>query len=347
MPPRSAASCAAGAEDRRRSHSPSARPSATRWWPGLRPSLERVRHLKAAERPDLAAAFAAVGDEAMGVRLVLASSPETRRVFEELVPTLPRELGGGPITEFTRGVRWVAAGLDGPRPSFRLVLAAPNAEAARALLRRGPALAAFLEKSPFGRDVPRLVSQLKAEVHADRLGLSADAEVAASLMDAVLQPVRDSAAQSQCTNNEKHIALAIHNYISSTRPKAMFPPAYTTSKDGKPLLSWRVLILPYLEQEALYKQFHLDEPWDSPHNRTLIARMPTVYRCPMEAPDAAPRRENALSRAAGRGDRLPRSRADQPQGHQGWHVEHDHPRRCRRRPGGDLDKARRLGCLGR
>ncbi len=254
---------------------------------GTPTALERIRNLKPAERPDLAAAFAAVGDEAMGVRIVLAPSPDTRRVFEELVPTLPRELGGGPITELTRGVVWVAAGLDGPRPSFGLVIAAPSAEAARALQRRGPALAAFLEKSPFGRDVPRLVSQLNVDVAADRVRLTADAEVAASLMDAVLQPVRDAAAQAQCTNNEKQIALAMHNYISSTRPKAMFPPAYTTSKDGKPLLSWRVLILPYLEQEALYKQFHLDEPWDSPHNRTLIARMPEVYRCPMESPDAA------------------------------------------------------------
>ena len=79
----------------------------------------------------------------------------------------------------------------------------------------------------------------------------------------------------------------------------MFPPAYTTSKDGKPLLSWRVLILPYLEQEALYKEFHLDEPWDSPHNRTLIARMPAVYRCPMEVDGRRPRGEDTLPRAAG------------------------------------------------
>ena len=47
-------------------------------------------------------------------------------------------------------------------------------------------------------------------------------------------------------------------------------------------MSWRVLILPYLEQEALFKEFHLDEPWDSEHNRALIAKMPKVYRCPME-----------------------------------------------------------------
>jgi hypothetical protein len=41
-----------------------------------------------------------------------------------------------------------------------------------------------------------------------------------------------------------------------------------------------VLILPYIEQDALYKEFHLDEPWDSEHNKTLIARMPPIYRSP-------------------------------------------------------------------
>src|SRR5205823_10918869 len=49
-------------------------------------------------------------------------------------------------------------------------------------------------------------------------------------------------------------------------------------KQGKPLLSWRVHLLPFLEQDNLYKQFHLDEPWDSEHNKKLIARMPPVYR---------------------------------------------------------------------
>ena len=59
-------------------------------------------------------------------------------------------------------------------------------------------------------------------------------------------------------------------------------PAFTRSNDGKPLLSWRVLILPFIEQQALYDQFHLDEAWDSPHNRTLISKMPVVFQCPAE-----------------------------------------------------------------
>jgi hypothetical protein len=49
-----------------------------------------------------------------------------------------------------------------------------------------------------------------------------------------------------------------------------------------------VHILPFIEQQALYDQFHLDEPWDSPHNKTLIAKMPEIYRCPnsVAKPDA-------------------------------------------------------------
>jgi hypothetical protein len=49
-------------------------------------------------------------------------------------------------------------------------------------------------------------------------------------------------------------------------------------KAGKPLLSWRVHLLPFLDQVKLYKEFHLDEPWDSEHNKGLIDKMPAVYR---------------------------------------------------------------------
>src|SRR5262249_52947907 len=59
-----------------------------------------------------------------------------------------------------------------------------------------------------------------------------------------------------------------------------FPAAAIVDKDGKPLLSWRVAILPYLDEKELYEQFHLDEPWDSEHNRKLIDRMPAVYTNP-------------------------------------------------------------------
>ncbi len=58
------------------------------------------------------------------------------------------------------------------------------------------------------------------------------------------------------------------------------PPAAKYGAPSQPLLSWRVLILPYLGQDALYKRFHLDEPWDSPNNRPLAALAPDVYEPP-------------------------------------------------------------------
>jgi RNA polymerase sigma factor (sigma-70 family) len=51
-------------------------------------------------------------------------------------------------------------------------------------------------------------------------------------------------------------------------------------RNAKPLLSWRVAILPFLGEDNLYKQFKLDEPWDSAHNKKLLARMPAVYAAP-------------------------------------------------------------------
>jgi hypothetical protein len=94
----------------------------------------------------------------------------------------------------------------------------------------------------------------------------------------------DAAARSKSTNNLKQIALAFHNFHDS---KGNFPPAAVLGADNAPLLSWRVLILPYLDQQALFDQFHMDEAWDSPHNKELIAKMPEAY-APVVAKDGTP-----------------------------------------------------------
>jgi hypothetical protein len=75
----------------------------------------------------------------------------------------------------------------------------------------------------------------------------------------------------------RQLALAMHNYHDVYKA---LPAGYSADESKKPLLSWRVYVLPFLEQSALYEQFHLDEPWDSPHNRKLIAQMPAVYESP-------------------------------------------------------------------
>jgi len=69
----------------------------------------------------------------------------------------------------------------------------------------------------------------------------------------------------------------MHNYEST---HGQMPPAVVYGSDGQALHSWRVLILPYIEQGELYRQFKLDEPWDSPHNIQLLPKMPRVYGPP-------------------------------------------------------------------
>ncbi|MFW5693359.1 MAG: DUF1559 domain-containing protein, partial [Thermoguttaceae bacterium] len=101
---------------------------------------------------------------------------------------------------------------------------------------------------------------------------------------------RQSARQVQSMNHLKQIGLAMHMYHAD---HGRFPPAYVADDDGKPLLSWRVLLLPYLEGNGLNDQFKLDEPWDSEHNKKLIESMPQIYRSP--AGMAAPGRTNYLT----------------------------------------------------
>ena len=84
--------------------------------------------------------------------------------------------------------------------------------------------------------------------------------------------------------NLKRIAKAIHAYLEANNRN--FPAAAIVGPNGTPLLSWRVAILPYLgeSEKALYGQFKLSEPWDSPHNKVLLAKMPKVY-APVVAKD--------------------------------------------------------------
>lgn len=83
------------------------------------------------------------------------------------------------------------------------------------------------------------------------------------------------AAAASSMNKVKNIASALLAYH---KEKGKFPPAATLSKEGRPLLSWRVQILPYLGHNFLYRQFKQNEPWDSEHNKKLIRRIPPIFR---------------------------------------------------------------------
>ena len=68
--------------------------------------------------------------------------------------------------------------------------------------------------------------------------------------------------------------MAVANYHDTYK---CYPPPFIADADGKPMHSWRILLLPYLERNDLYKQYRFDEPWDGPNNRKLADQMPAQY----------------------------------------------------------------------
>jgi hypothetical protein len=198
------------------------------------------------------------------------------------MPQLPAELGGGPSSVLTRGIHWAAVGIDvSPHAAFRLVIQSQDAQAAQALREKLVGLLSLAETLP---DVQKQVPDFRAiaaflapKVEGDRLTAFSDdkTESFQRALGTIIQPMMEAEARSASQNDLKQIALAMHNYYAANKH---FPLPASRAPDGKPLLSWRVHILPYLEQKALYQQFHLDEPWDGPHNRPLVEKMPSVYR---------------------------------------------------------------------
>ena len=148
----------------------------------------------------------------------------------------------------------------------------------------------LLDKIDFGAVLPalkeaeRTLAAVKFEVDGSDLTASAsykaDFDFGVMMIEAVKR-VRESASQMRAKNNFKQASLAMHSYSSIYDDKmpvhGIGSKGALLKKDEKPLLSWRVAILPFIEQDNLYKQFKFDEPWDSENNKKLIDKMPNIY----------------------------------------------------------------------
>ncbi len=111
-----------------------------------------------------------------------------------------------------------------------------------------------------------------------RLEINVAADLSGAAAIAILAPMLDgmrSASGATAANELKQIGLAMHMYHDV---HGTFPARASYDADGNPLLSWRVHLLPYLEHAELYEQFHLEEPWDSPHNLRLVEQIPPIYQ---------------------------------------------------------------------
>jgi uncharacterized protein (TIGR03067 family) len=140
------------------------------------------------------------------------------------------------------------------------------------------------------RDKPSMVAFMQAPstrefLHAVAIynGLKSGAATAA--LAQALRAQNGAIAETRTRNNLKHLGLAFHNYHDTYK---VFPASrggrfHGKPKEGEPPCSWRVAILPFIEQNDLFEQYHSDEPWNSEHNLTLLEKMPEVYRRPGDA----------------------------------------------------------------
>lgn len=243
-------------------------------------NLERMKTFKSVERAAVLKALTALDDA--DAKAVILPPPVLARALAEMFPKLPEPLAEAPTRELVRGFAWAGLSLqtrDKVQASFIVQASdAKMAEKYQALVKK--ALDIPVHDPRIQLAFPqflKLRDALLPEVKGDQLGLNIREPLLRDGIAPLIQKMRGGAARDRSANNLKQIALAFHNYHDSKRT---FPPAFTSGK-GKRLLSWRVYLLPYIEQEPLFREFHLNEPWDSPHNKKLIERIPETYRSPL------------------------------------------------------------------
>ncbi len=250
-------------------------------------TLKRLAKLKPTPRPEIAKAFAASGDGA--VHVVAVATTDTRKILEEMMPNLPPEIGGGSIKVLTRGLQWAALKVEiDPQVNFQLIVQASDNAAAKELLGLLTKAMQVATKEPNLQEIlkqfPQFLETFTPKVQDDRLVLRVEEKTLVTSLAPVVEMMRAAAFRMQSTNNMKQLVLAMH---STHDAFGAFPAAAISDKKGKALLSWRVHILPFIEQDKLYKEFHLDEPWDSEHNIKLVKKMPKLFASSANAKLAA------------------------------------------------------------
>lgn len=246
-------------------------------------TLTRLKQLKATEKPALASAFKAAGDT--DAQLIVLASDDTRRVLTEALPRLP-----APLDDYSgkdlAPIQYAAIGFHFP-PKLATQVTVQTSDEASATRLRGLAVEGLKQlgaQKPVQEMFPKfdeLVRLLTPKQQGERLSVVLNDENGGiagvvGLLAPPLQAARKSAQRMQSSNNLKQLGLAMHNYHDTF---GTFPAAGTT-KEGKSLLSWRVQLLPFIEQVELYNQFHHDEPWDSEHNLKLLEKMPKLFASP-------------------------------------------------------------------
>ena len=208
-----------------------------------------------------------------------------RRAFEELAPELPTSVGGGSSQVLTEGVQWLHLSYDPGALTGQLLVQSDSAPAAAALAKHVPQMLRGLigqwgPKTEASKTIlMALAGLLQPQQQASQVVLpleNAEAtQVIFSLLKLAAQAGEARVSTNQSSYKLKQLTRAIYKYFDVH--KSYPPHAEARGKDGHSGLSWRVHILPYVDEVELYKEFKLDEAWDSTHNIKLLARMPAIF----------------------------------------------------------------------
>jgi len=243
-----------------------------------------VKDTKKTKRTDIVQGFDAMGSLPFGA--MLFPSKDNPLDLGKIFPSLKKAKGKeGEASGILNGLKLVTLGIYLDPWRIEMVIQTENSE-----------LANDVQKSILKaiQSIPDLVQAQVEEVGKDPVfkALAAMVKSVSIMDDKVTIVITDfdpyfeiaarineqnqaKAAAASSMNKVKNIATALLAYH---KDKGKFPPAATLSKEGKPLLSWRVQILPYLGHNFLYKQFRQNEPWDSEHNKKFIRRIPPSFR---------------------------------------------------------------------
>ncbi|MCA9214126.1 MAG: DUF1559 domain-containing protein [Planctomycetales bacterium] len=232
-----------------------------------------------------AAAESAVSE--FPVKILIVPPAHIWETYEELLPELPVSLGGGPTSVITKGVKWAAIGVNPQDGTVSGTIQSENAAAAKVFAERLPAFVPqLLRQIPDGANLSTWQITIESLLKLAEISVDGDAiqlEVANDATQAVRQAVTSIVGETggpialnRKRNQMQQLVLGMLNHESAW---ASFPPIKKMrGDDGKSGLSWRVHILPFLDEIELYQKFKLDEPWDSPHNINLLGEMPDVFR---------------------------------------------------------------------
>lgn len=261
--------------------------------------LRRFNALKTAERPEITAAMKLQGKSP--IRVVFAPPAALKGMAQMMLPMMmaevPAEIDAKLLMDVVQQVESVSLGVTPGELRINAAVQFPTEELPKKI---EVELASQLDKTL--TDVPDgamlmmaamkpMIDDFMPKANKNRLILVVNEKKLDKYQDTLIATMlpavtaaREAARRMQCSNNLKQLGLSLHNYHEVQNA---FPPLYTVDADGKPLHSWRVLVLPFIEEQALYSEIRLDEPWDSEHNSQFHDRVISVFQCPSSA-DAEP-----------------------------------------------------------